>query len=105
MTRPTAVKLARASWIIPIVAFLAGLVLRYLPADGAAGSAREQGRAEGAACAFLVFYWVGLVLAIVALTAGRRHGPADIRGPAVLGLALNAILLVLAVVILFVGDR
>jgi hypothetical protein len=99
--RSTAVKIARASWVVPVGAFLAGALLRYRPDGGDSGSAREQGAAEGAACAFLVFYLLGLTLAIIALVQSGRHGPAGIRGPAFLGATLNVVLLVLAVVLMF----
>jgi hypothetical protein len=93
--------LAWLSWIIPIVAFFIALVLSSPPGrprldDGP----RAEGRAEGAACAILVFYLVGLVVAIVALVASQRHGPANIQSQAIAGIVMNVILLVIAVVLM-----
>jgi hypothetical protein len=53
-----------------------------------------------AACAILVFYLVGLVVAIVALVASQHHGPANIRSQAIAGIVMNVILLVIAVVLM-----
>ena len=103
MTRPTAVLLARLSWIIPVGAFFAGRILRAGPRETAPAGPREEGGAEGMACGLLLFYLAGLVVSVVALVASARHGPAGIRTPAIAGLAVNVVLLVLAVALMIRG--
>lgn len=101
MTRPTAVTLARVSWIIPLVAFAIGMALRRPAGGHTADDPFTQGRGEGQACATLLFYVAGLVVGIVVLVASRKHGPEKIRTPAVVGVALNVVLFVIAIYLSF----
>ena len=107
MTRETAVRIARLSWIIPFGAMVANAVLGRPGGGQSPRSPSEQGQAVGQACVVFLAFVAGAVLAVIALRAVRRHEPAGIRLPAWIGLLLNVVLILAFVVvaILAVGQR
>lgn len=78
---------AKASWAAPLVAIVANFVMRN--ADPGSGRAIWG-------LALIGIYGLGLVLGVVALFGVPKHGRKGILVPAAIGIALNALILLLS---------
>lgn len=90
-------RLAHASWIIPLIAMAVPALTRP---GGPPSSEAERGQLLGSSCAQFVAYIIGFAAAILALRSrdsreGEKTLPSPIKIPALVGLALNGLLLAL----------
>ena len=79
---------AKASWLAPIVAIAANFVLRNVD--------QPEQRMVIVGLMLLVLYGLGLCLGLVALAGVSSHGRRGILVPALIGVLLNAGILVIS---------
>jgi hypothetical protein len=82
---------AKASWLAPVIAIIANFFLR---------NARELDQRAAIMGLFLVaLYGLGLILGVLAMTGIPKHGRRGILIPALIGVVLNAGILVIVVAV------
>jgi cytochrome bd-type quinol oxidase subunit 2 len=81
---------AKSSWVMTIIALAVGLVTQNM-------FKTPELQASRLFVSFLVvfIFFLGLILGIVALFGIKRHGKKGILKPAIIGISLNAALLIL----------
>lgn len=89
--RKRAEKAAKASWMIPLIVLGVGSCLNA----STAGREIDRGGAIAAVLGSLLLYVSGLALGIRALRQVRTFGPERIRGPALAGITLCSVVILL----------
>ena len=80
---------ARASWMAPLIA----IIFNYTIKNAGLGASTARGLVIGIVS--LILYLAGLVLAVYALSQVRSAGRKGILAPAIVGLVLNGLFLLL----------
>lgn len=110
--------LAHASWIIPLAAMASPFVSvindALEPGHLPMSSSYERGKMLGDSCVKCFYYVIGLSVAIFALRSrdpreGEKKLPRNIKIPALIGLALNGVILTAMLTVLvmaiYAGSR
>src|SRR5262249_31941245 len=94
-------EMARASWLAPIICFAVNAVL--IPTLGN----KDTGVDKVRMIVGPLFIVVGLLLGVTALFSIRKHGKGGILGPAITGISINLLLIVLGLlpVLYFKANR